>query len=75
MLSLVTNTLYTFTVISLLTGAKNDVQLELDGLKVTVPVGKPVPQSKYKKSCFYQSEYLLYNEHQARLRFLVKFSN
>ncbi|KAF2348799.1 Poly(ADP-ribose) polymerase catalytic domain [Trinorchestia longiramus] len=52
--------------------SKQDVKLELDGRKVTVPVGKPVPQPKFKDSHFYQSEYLVYNEHQARLRFLLK---
>ncbi|KAA0185227.1 hypothetical protein HAZT_HAZT011681 [Hyalella azteca] len=54
---------------------KKNVTLELDGKKVVVPVGKPVPQTKFKDSGFIQSEYLIYNEHQARLRFLLKFTD
>jgi len=44
------------------------------GREVVVPVGKPVKQKKYSNSEFWQSEYLVYQECQARLRYLIKFS-
>uniref|UniRef100_A0A6A7G868 Poly [ADP-ribose] polymerase n=1 Tax=Hirondellea gigas TaxID=1518452 RepID=A0A6A7G868_9CRUS len=53
---------------------KKNTTITFDGRKVTVPVGKPIPQQPFKDSNFGQSEYLVYNEHQVRLRFLLKFS-
>ncbi|XP_013790315.1 poly [ADP-ribose] polymerase 3-like [Limulus polyphemus] len=51
---------------------KKHTYLELDGAKVIVPQGKPITMSQYNKSCFSQSEYLVYKESQARLRYLLK---
>ncbi|XP_066950265.1 protein mono-ADP-ribosyltransferase PARP3-like [Macrobrachium rosenbergii] len=53
---------------------KKDTVIELEGKNVTVPIGKPVPQKQWKNSGFSQSEYLVYKESQARLRYLLKFS-
>jgi poly [ADP-ribose] polymerase len=39
---------------------------------VIVPQGKPVKQSKYSKSSFTQSEYLVYRESQVRLRYVLR---
>lgn len=46
----------------------------LDGKDVTVPVGKPVRQKEWSSSSFGKSEYLVYKESQARLRYMLKFS-
>ncbi|XP_075688567.1 protein mono-ADP-ribosyltransferase PARP3 isoform X2 [Rhinoderma darwinii] len=48
-----------------------DHELLLDGRKIIVPQGKPINVSKYKNSCFSQSEYLVYKESQARMRYLL----
>ncbi|KAG9471474.1 protein mono-ADP-ribosyltransferase PARP3 [Eleutherodactylus coqui] len=48
-----------------------DRELILDGRKIIVPQGKPVNVSKYKDTHFGQSEYLVYKESQARLRYLL----
>jgi poly [ADP-ribose] polymerase len=50
---------------------KSDIVMKFDGRKVTVPQGKPVAQSKWSKSSFSQSEYLLYKESQVRLRYVL----
>ncbi|XP_071499101.1 protein mono-ADP-ribosyltransferase PARP3-like [Diadema antillarum] len=50
-----------------------DEKLVIDGNKVAVPQGKPVRQSKYSSSHFYQSEYLIYKESQNRMRYLCLF--
>nr|XP_054752032.1 protein mono-ADP-ribosyltransferase PARP3-like [Lytechinus pictus] len=52
---------------------KKETVLKLDGKDVVVPQGKPVKQSKYSSSHFYQSEYLLYKESQNRMRYLCLF--
>lgn len=50
-----------------------DTSLTLDGKKVTVPQGKPVTQNQYSgKSSFSQSEYLVYQENQVRMRYLCE---
>ncbi|XP_074139475.1 protein mono-ADP-ribosyltransferase PARP3 isoform X1 [Sminthopsis crassicaudata] len=49
-----------------------DVALELEGHKVMVPQGPPVPMPDFKGSAFYQSEYLIYKESQCRLRYLLQ---
>lgn len=51
---------------------KDDIELEFDGKKVVVPQGKPIPQPQYKKSSFTQSEFLVYNESQVRLRYVLR---
>jgi poly [ADP-ribose] polymerase len=44
----------------------------LGGKKVVVPQGKPVSMPQYSSSHFSQSEYLVYKESQARIRYLLK---
>lgn len=51
---------------------KDDVTIDIEGKKVVVPVGKPIPQAKFKNSNFTQSEYLLYHESQVRLRYVLR---
>ncbi|MCL4136266.1 UNVERIFIED_CONTAM: hypothetical protein GTU68_062313, partial [Idotea baltica] len=53
---------------------KKDIKKEFEGHDVIVPVGAPVPQKEFKDSNFTQSEYLVYKESQARIRYLLKFS-
>ncbi|KAK9841524.1 hypothetical protein WJX74_007215 [Apatococcus lobatus] len=54
-----------------------DEQLKLDGKPVNVPVGQVKQQPEFQHSSFMQSEYLLYEESQARLRYMVtlEFAN
>lgn len=54
--------------------SKDEMELKYDGNKVIVPRGKPMIVPKYEDSRFSQSEYLVYREDQARLRYLLKFS-
>ncbi|XP_054991926.1 protein mono-ADP-ribosyltransferase PARP3 [Sorex araneus] len=49
-----------------------DTVLELDGQKVAVPQGPPKPCPQFKGSSFSQSEYLIYQESQCRLRYLLE---
>ncbi|XP_064523820.1 protein mono-ADP-ribosyltransferase PARP3 isoform X6 [Pseudopipra pipra] len=49
-----------------------DEEVLLDGKKVLVCQGKPIPMPAYKKSSFRQSEYLIYQESQCRIRYLVQ---
>lgn len=51
---------------------QHDIEWEFEGKKVIVPQGKPINQSKFKSSSFSQSEYLLYKESQARLRYVLR---
>lgn len=53
---------------------KKDKKLDFEGKEVVIPVGKPVQQKEWNKSGFHQSEYLVYKESQARIRYLLKFS-
>ncbi|OCT85690.1 poly(ADP-ribose) polymerase family member 3 L homeolog isoform X1 [Xenopus laevis] len=48
-----------------------DRVLALDGRKITVPQGPPIKMEKYNCTSFSQSEYLVYKESQARLRYLL----
>ncbi|KAM3914167.1 protein mono-ADP-ribosyltransferase PARP3 [Leptodactylus fuscus] len=48
-----------------------DRELILDGRKIIVPQGKPLKMSQFESSFFSQSEYLVYKESQARLRYLL----
>ncbi|XP_012316065.1 protein mono-ADP-ribosyltransferase PARP3 isoform X3 [Aotus nancymaae] len=49
-----------------------DTELELDGQRVVVPQGQPVPCPEFSSSTFSQSEYLIYQESQCRLRYLLE---
>lgn len=50
---------------------KDDYELEFDGHTVVLPVGKPIPQPKWNHSTFQNSEYLVYKESQAQLRYVM----
>ncbi len=39
-----------------------------------MPQGKPQKMKEFSKSSFWQSEYLIYKESQARIRYLLKLS-
>ncbi|XP_045386043.1 protein mono-ADP-ribosyltransferase PARP3 isoform X1 [Lemur catta] len=49
-----------------------DTELELDGQRVIVPQGRPIPCPEFRNSTFSQSEYLIYQESQCRLRYLLQ---
>ncbi|KAM5315465.1 protein mono-ADP-ribosyltransferase PARP3-like isoform 1-T2 [Glossophaga mutica] len=49
-----------------------DTELELDGQRVVVPQGQPRPCPEFSASSFSQSEYLIYQESQCRLRYLLE---
>ncbi|NWU04364.1 PARP3 polymerase, partial [Urocynchramus pylzowi] len=49
-----------------------DEEVLLDGKKVLVCQGKPIPVPAYKDSSFSQSEFLIYKESQCRIRYLVQ---
>ncbi|XP_028374319.2 protein mono-ADP-ribosyltransferase PARP3 isoform X2 [Phyllostomus discolor] len=49
-----------------------DTELELDGRRVAVPQGQPTPCPEFSGSSFSQSEYLIYQESQCRLRYLLE---
>lgn len=51
----------------------HDTTIEIDGKTVTVPQAKPKKRSEYSSSYFSQTEYLVYNEAQNRIRYLLKF--
>ena len=51
---------------------KKDTVLVLDGKKVVVPQGNPVSVAEFSTSNFSQSEYLVYKESQACIRYLLK---
>ncbi|XP_060587154.1 protein mono-ADP-ribosyltransferase PARP3-like [Ruditapes philippinarum] len=50
---------------------KQHTTLTLDGKKVVVPQGKPIPNPGWSHSHFDQSEYLIYKESQNRIRYLL----
>ncbi|KAH0630023.1 hypothetical protein JD844_012584 [Phrynosoma platyrhinos] len=50
----------------------HDKELILDGKKVLISQGKPIPMSQYQSSSFSQSEYLIYQESQCCIRYLVQ---
>lgn len=54
-----------------------DAHVDLDGNAVHVAQSKPVQAPEYSNSNFMQSEYLLYQESQARIRYMLtmKFSH
>ena len=56
----------------LLVDPSMDVKMEFDGKDVVVPQGAPIRQPKWSGSRFTQSEYLVYKESQARIRYLLK---
>ncbi|XP_070793172.1 protein mono-ADP-ribosyltransferase PARP3 isoform X1 [Pituophis catenifer annectens] len=49
-----------------------DKELILDGKKVLIPQGKPIVMTKYQNSNFSQSEYLIYQENQCCIRYLIQ---
>ncbi|XP_045663210.1 protein mono-ADP-ribosyltransferase PARP3 isoform X3 [Ursus americanus] len=49
-----------------------DTELELDGQRVAVPQGRPVLCEEFSSSQFSQSEYLIYQESQCHLRYLLE---
>ncbi|KAH1167354.1 protein mono-ADP-ribosyltransferase PARP3 [Mauremys mutica] len=49
-----------------------DRELMVEGKKVLVPQGKPIPMAKYQDSYFSQSEYLIYQESQCQIRYLLQ---
>lgn len=51
-----------------------DTELVLDGRRVAVPQGKPMPCPEFSHSSFYESEYLIYQESQCRLRYLLELA-
>lgn len=51
---------------------KDDLGWKIDGKKVIVPQGKPIAFKEYAKSSFDQSEYLVYQESQVRLRYCLQ---
>jgi poly [ADP-ribose] polymerase len=51
---------------------KKDVIYKIDGRDVVVPHGSPIQQPKFKNSSFSQSEYLLYQESQVRIRYVLR---
>jgi poly [ADP-ribose] polymerase 2/3/4 len=51
---------------------KKDTTFKYDGNNVVVPQGKPIAVKEYSKSSFTQSEYLVYQESQIRLRYAVQ---
>lgn len=53
------------------TDPSKDTNLILDGKKVIVPQGEPIPQPGYEGSNFDQSEYLVYKESQNRIRYML----
>lgn len=52
---------------------KDDVVMDLDGLDVTVPQGKEIKTRR--KSAFVNNEFLVYNEKQHRIRFVLRFKD
>ncbi|XP_006169402.1 protein mono-ADP-ribosyltransferase PARP3 [Tupaia chinensis] len=50
----------------------HDTELELDGQRVAVPQGQPMCCPEFSSSRFSQSEYLIYQESQCRLRYLLE---
>uniref|UniRef100_A0A672NLQ5 Poly [ADP-ribose] polymerase n=1 Tax=Sinocyclocheilus grahami TaxID=75366 RepID=A0A672NLQ5_SINGR len=49
-----------------------DVFIEFDGKKVAVPQGKAIKQQQYQGSSFFNSEYLVYEESQCCIRYLLE---
>lgn len=52
---------------------KKNVTIKIDGKPVVVPQGEPVRRAEYSSSSFGQTEWLVYQESQARLRYLLTF--
>ena len=49
-----------------------DITWKFDKRDVTIPQGKPIRQSPFKKSSFSQSEYLVYKESQVKIRYVLR---
>jgi len=50
----------------------DDLEVEIEGRKVTVPQGKVSNRPEWKSSRFSQSEYLVYQESQVRMRYMLR---
>ncbi|KAH9254834.1 hypothetical protein BASA81_007084 [Batrachochytrium salamandrivorans] len=50
-----------------------DVSVDICGRKVIIPQGEPISRSNYSNSSFYNSEFLLYNESQHKIRYVLAF--
>jgi len=50
---------------------KDDAEITIDNKKIVVPAGKPI-RTEYTSSSFSQSEYLIYQENQCRIRYMLK---
>lgn len=48
-------------------------KIDVDGTAVEIPTGKPINRSHHSRSQFLNDEFLLYNEAQARLRYVITF--
>lgn len=53
--------------------ASSDMTLSIDGNEVIVPQSKPVPRKSSAMSSFTESEYVLYNDSQHKIRFVMAF--
>jgi poly [ADP-ribose] polymerase len=51
---------------------KDDIEVDFDGRKVTVPQGKSTNTEYSGNSSFSQNEYLVYRESQVRIRYVLK---
>lgn len=51
---------------------KDDITHKFGKHNVVVPQGKPIKQRKFKKSYFSESEYLVYNEAQVKIRYVLR---
>ena len=74
---IITHTIYSTSIMLLLLlllflDPKDDTAVTLGGRNVAVPQGKPISMPQYSSSSFSQSEYLVYKESQARIRYLLK---
>jgi len=49
-----------------------DISVTIDDREVVIPQGKPLSMTKWAKSSFSQTEYLVYKENQCRIRYLLK---
>ena len=53
---------------------KQDIITKFDGKSVVIPQGKPI-KTKFTKSNFAQSEYLVYKENQVRIRYILRVTH
>ena len=53
----------------------NEEELEIDGKTVSVPQGKPKAVKGAGNSSFYHNEFLIYQESQHRIRYILSFDS